>query len=186
MSSQLFNPFDSFFADIFFTPSFNTLSSNRFSYPFGATDIAESKNSFVCTLDTPGLGPNNVKVEVSDDILTISGNRASESISNESFHRMERSFGSFSRSFTLPQDTDPSQLTANMDNGVLTVTIPKVDPPKPIVHNVPITNSLNSSYQDIDLDQDLELPHQHGNYNDVTSNTKHRPRRSRRLNSNKF
>ena len=180
-SLQLFHPFNSLFADLLLSPVFNTLPTHK--YYFGAADIAETPNSFVCTLDTPGLSAHDVNVEVSEDILTISGKRSSETLSDDSFHRMERSFGSFSRSFTLPSGTDPKNLTANMDNGVLTVTIPKVEPPKPIVHSVPITNNSLSNHESKQSNQQSNQQSSQSNHQSTSPRRSSRRTASRRYNT---
>src|SRR5919202_4819150 len=97
-----------------------------------AMDLAETEDHFVLRADLPGLGQDDVKIELEDNTLTISGERKSEhEDKGEGFYRVERAFGSFSRSLTLPQGVDPEAVTASFDRGVLEVSIPKPEQRKP-------------------------------------------------------
>jgi HSP20 family protein len=97
-----------------------------------AMDLAETDEHFVLRADLPGLGQDDVKIELEDGTLTISGERRAERESkDEGFYRVERAFGSFSRSLTLPQGVDPEGVTAQFDRGVLEVRIPKPEQRKP-------------------------------------------------------
>jgi HSP20 family protein len=97
-----------------------------------AMDLVETDDHFVLRADLPGLKEEDVKIEVEDSTLTVSGERKSEHESNgEGYHRVERSFGSFSRSLTLPKGVDPAAVSANFDRGVLEVRIPKPEERKP-------------------------------------------------------
>jgi HSP20 family protein len=97
-----------------------------------AMDVAETDDHFVLRTDLPGLSENDVKIEVDDKVLTISGERKSEhEQKSEGYRRVERSFGSFSRSLTLPEGVDADAIQANFDNGVLEVQIPKPEQHKP-------------------------------------------------------
>ena len=97
-----------------------------------AMDLAETKDHFVLRADLPGLGEDDVKIELEDNTLTISGERKSEhEDKGEGFYRVERAFGSFSRSLTLPQGIDPDSVAASFDRGVLEVRIPKPEQRKP-------------------------------------------------------
>ena len=102
-----------------------------------AMDLVEEADSLVLRADLPGLGHDDVNVEVKDGVLTISGERkAEERKEEEGYYRVERSFGSFSRSLTLPEGIDPDKVSAEFDNGVLEVRIPKPEERKP--HRVQI------------------------------------------------
>ncbi|MGZ6163972.1 MAG: Hsp20/alpha crystallin family protein [Myxococcaceae bacterium] len=97
-----------------------------------AMDIVESDEAFVLKADLPGLSEDDVKLEVEDGVLTISGERAAEhTTEREGFVRVEREFGAFRRSLTLPDGVDPEQVTARFDQGVLEVRIPKPENRKP-------------------------------------------------------
>ena len=89
-------------------------------------DLVEAGDHFVLKADLPGLKDEDVKLEVQDGTLTISGERKSEHEASEGgWYRIERSFGSFSRSLTLPEHVDADAISANFNDGVLEVRIPK-------------------------------------------------------------
>src|SRR5919202_1536855 len=89
-----------------------------------AMDLVETDDHFVLRADLPGLSEEDVKIEVEDDVLTISGERRSEhETKKEGYHRVERAFGSFSRSLTLPNGVDAGAVEAAFDKGVLEVRI---------------------------------------------------------------
>jgi HSP20 family protein len=97
-----------------------------------AMDLVETDDSLVLRGDLPGMTEDDVDIEIKDNILTVSGERKSESEqSGEGYHRVERAFGSFSRSLTLPQGVDAGRVEANFENGVLEVRIPKPAEAKP-------------------------------------------------------
>jgi HSP20 family protein len=97
-----------------------------------AMDVVETDDHFVLRADLPGLSENDVKIEVDDKVLTISGERKSEhEQSSKGYYRVERSFGSFSRSLTLPEGVDADAIQASFDSGVLEVQIPKPEQHKP-------------------------------------------------------
>jgi HSP20 family protein len=103
-------------------------------------DLVEAEDHFVLKADLPGLREENVKIEVQDGTLTISGERKAEHESGESgWYRIERSFGAFSRSLTLPEHVDASAITADFRDGVLEVRIPKPEERKP--QRIEITTS---------------------------------------------
>jgi HSP20 family protein len=93
---------------------------------FPAMDLTEVDDRYVLRADLPGLGEDDVKIELEDNVLTISGERKSEHEERrEGYHRVERATGSFVRSLTLPEGVDPQQIEASFDRGVLEVRIPK-------------------------------------------------------------
>ena len=97
-----------------------------------AMDLVETEDNFVLRADLPGMKEDDVKIEFEDGTLTVSGERKAEHESkNEGYYRVERAFGSFSRSLTLPQGIDPEGVTANFEHGVLEVLIPKPEERKP-------------------------------------------------------
>jgi HSP20 family protein len=102
-----------------------------------AMDLVEDKDNLVLRADLPGLTEDDVNIEVKDGVLTVSGERRTEERKEaEGYYRVERAFGSFSRSLTLPDGIDPEQVNAEFDNGVLEVRIPKPEERKP--HRVSI------------------------------------------------
>lgn len=91
-----------------------------------AMDLAETEDQLVLRADLPGLERGDIDIEVKDNVLTISGERKAEhERKGEGFHRIERSFGRFSRSLGLPRGIDAKSVTANFENGVLEVRMPK-------------------------------------------------------------
>ena len=97
-----------------------------------AMDLVETDDHFVLRADLPGVSEDDVKIEFEDGTLTVSGERRAEHESkDEGYYRVERAFGSFSRSLTLPQGIDPAAVGASFDRGVLEVRIPKPEQRKP-------------------------------------------------------
>lgn len=91
-----------------------------------AMDLAETDEQLVLRADLPGMERGDIDIEVKDNVLTISGERKAEhEKKGEGFHRIERSFGRFSRSLGLPRGIDAKSVTANFENGVLEVRMPK-------------------------------------------------------------
>src|SRR6185295_8042815 len=97
-----------------------------------AMDLVEADDSYVLQADLPGLTQDDIQIEFEDRTLTVSGERKAEhEIKKDGYVRVERAFGSFSRSLTLPQGVDPEALAASFENGVLEVRIPKPEARKP-------------------------------------------------------
>lgn len=97
-----------------------------------AMDLIEAEDHFTLTADLPGLGDDDVAIEVHDGTLRITGERAASHEGRDGgWYRIERAVGSFSRSLTLPDGIDADAITASFDRGVLTVRIPKPEARKP-------------------------------------------------------
>ena len=97
-----------------------------------AMDLVESGDHFVLRADLPGMSEEDVKIELEDGTLTVSGERNAEHEEREEgYYRVERAFGAFSRSLTLPKGIDADGVTANFDRGVLEIRIPKPEERKP-------------------------------------------------------
>jgi HSP20 family protein len=95
-------------------------------------DLVEADDHFVLKADLPGLSEEDVSIEVQDGALTISGERKAEHESREGgWYRVERSYGSFSRSLTLPDGVNAEAISAEFDRGVLEVRIPKPEERRP-------------------------------------------------------
>lgn len=96
-------------------------------------DIAEEDSAYLVTAELPEVKKEDAKVAIENGVLTISGERKKETEEKNGrrYHRIERSYGSFMRSFSLPDDADPSRVTANMKDGVLHVKIEKRVEAKP-------------------------------------------------------
>jgi HSP20 family protein len=97
-----------------------------------AMDLVETEDDFVLRADLPGIGEDDVSIELENNVLTIAGERKAEHEErHEGYYRVERATGSFSRSLSLPEGIDPESVSATFDNGVLTVRVPKPVQAKP-------------------------------------------------------
>ncbi len=97
-----------------------------------AVDVMEEKDKYLITADLPGLKQEDINVEVDDNILKISGERKEEKEEKEKkYHYVERSYGSFARSFTLLRNADAEKIKANYKNGELKLEVPKTEEAKP-------------------------------------------------------
>lgn len=97
-----------------------------------AVDIKEQKDSFVIVADIPGVDPKDIEVHMENGMLTIKGEKESEKKEErEGYKRVERSYGSFYRRFSLPDTADAEKITANSNNGVLEVRIGKQEQVQP-------------------------------------------------------
>jgi HSP20 family protein len=95
-------------------------------------DLVESGDHYVLRADLPGLSDEDVNVQLEDNVLTISGERkADHETELEGYYRLERAFGGFARSLTLPEGVDPDGVQAHFDRGVLEIRIPKPEQKKP-------------------------------------------------------
>ena len=95
-------------------------------------DIFEQPDAIRITTEVPGVKPEDVKISLEDNVLTIHGSKDQVSQERtERVHRYERTYGTFERSFTLPTTVDATNIKAGYENGVLTVTLPKVEKAKP-------------------------------------------------------
>ncbi len=92
-------------------------------------DVFETPEAFVVQVELPGLDQEDVEVHVDGDELVLRGERrAAGPMRPESFHRMERSYGFFSRTFKFPEDVDPARVTAELNDGLLRLELPKARP----------------------------------------------------------
>lgn len=95
-------------------------------------DISEDDQSIRLCLELPGVTPEDIRLSIEDNVLSIRGEKRQEAEErNERVHRYERSYGVFERTFTLPSSVDPGKIDADFENGILTVTIPKSERAKP-------------------------------------------------------
>ncbi|MGD0196764.1 MAG: Hsp20/alpha crystallin family protein [Solirubrobacteraceae bacterium] len=102
-----------------------------------AMDLVETDEHFVLRADLPGLREEDVKIELEDNVLTVSGERKAEHEDRkEGYYRLERSYGQFARTLTLPEGVGPEGVKASFDRGVLEVEIAKPEQRKP--HRVTI------------------------------------------------
>jgi HSP20 family protein len=115
-----------------FDTLFETSPANRSQRWAPAMDLVEAEDHFVLKADLPGLSEDDITLEVQDNVLTISGERKAEHERKEKgFYRLERSFGRFSRSLTLPEGVNAGAIKASFDKGVLEVSILKPEERKP-------------------------------------------------------
>lgn len=95
-------------------------------------EVKETKDALLIKADMPGVKSEDVDVSVHGNVLTVSGKREQETKKDdEQYHMVERTFGSFTRSFTLPDDIDTKKLEAELKDGVLSLTLPKGPEAKP-------------------------------------------------------
>lgn len=119
MQGEISSIFDSFFNDglgkfernVFFTPR---------------VDVMEKEKQFEVHVALPGLKKEEINVEVENNVLTVSGERKIKNESKEEkYHMVENFYGKFSRSFTLPENVDPSKIDAQFEDGILNIALPK-------------------------------------------------------------
>ncbi len=105
-----------------------------------SADISETETAYLIKAEIPGVNKEDVKVTIQDGMLTIQGERKMEKEEKDKkFHRIERSYGSFMRSFRVPDDADESAVKAEFKDGVLNVTLSKTAKPKPKSINVSVS-----------------------------------------------
>ncbi len=129
MSIIRYNPNDfvpstfSNLVDRFFNESLTRNGGSVFS---PKVDVIENENSYEVQLAVPGVNKEDFKIEVNDNYLTVSGERKFTSEKKDkNYHSVETQYGSFSRSFTLPENVDGTKINAKYNNGILELTIPK-------------------------------------------------------------
>jgi HSP20 family protein len=99
-------------------------------YP--ACDVYEDKDAVRILVELPGVTPEDVKLSLENNVLTIRGEKKQQAEERtERVHRYERSYGTFERAFSLPSTVDPDKVAANFQNGILTVTVPKAERARP-------------------------------------------------------
>jgi HSP20 family protein len=97
-----------------------------------AADITEEDDAYVAKVELPGVSKDDVKITMQDNVLHIRGEKKSEKKGKEdNFHRVERFYGTFQRSFTLPTSVKSDRIEAEYKDGILTITMPKAEEAKP-------------------------------------------------------
>jgi HSP20 family protein len=97
-----------------------------------SVDIQETETEYLVKAELPEIKREDVKVTVENGILTLQGERKHEKEEkNRKFHRVERSYGTFLRTFTVPNDTDETKVAADFKEGILRVHLPKTEKPRP-------------------------------------------------------
>jgi len=122
--ASIFNDMDKMINNVFENDwNFSVRSKTNWS---PAVDVKESDNSFTLTADIPGLTKKEVKVNITDGILSISGERKFEDEKESgNYHYRERRYGSFSRTFNLPETVNDEDISASFKNGILSIELPK-------------------------------------------------------------
>ncbi len=132
---------------------FNRLLNETFSGVFGgeelstrswnpAVDVYETDHDLVLKAELPGIDPKNVDIRVEDGTLYLKGERKQESeVKEGNYHRVERSYGSFMRTFTLPNSVNVENIKADYKDGVLTLTMAKHEEAKPKTIKINVTES---------------------------------------------
>jgi HSP20 family protein len=132
----------------FITRSANPLIQARFFEPFFGrfnfledetksgvwappVDVAEENDKILVRVEVPGMNENDLKVNFEDGLLTVSGERQFERKDDRNYHRIERTYGSFTRTFSLPRTVDANAISAQYNNGILEIEIPKLEESKP-------------------------------------------------------
>lgn len=134
MTLMTYHPFRSLqedinrlFEDVF---SDNVFSTTRGWSP--SVDIVEKSDAFVVTAELPGVRSEDVKLNMTNNVLSLSGEKKFEREEKESnYYRAERAYGTFQRSFTFPVPVEANKIKAMYKNGVLTITVPKGEKAKP-------------------------------------------------------
>lgn len=127
---SLYRPFTSLLRDEFgdrdWNPFFGGDALARGSFS-PAVDVVEKDGAYLLKAEVPGLAPEDIELQVENNVLTFKGERKYENEEERGgYRRVERSYGSFSRSFVLPEGTNVDAIDAKVEHGILTVTIPKV------------------------------------------------------------
>jgi HSP20 family protein len=118
----LFRLFDTFFGN---EPRGEDLTRQAWS---PAVNIEETEGAYLIEAELPGLTKDDVQITLENNVLRLSGERKlDKDVKRDNYHRIERSYGSFSRTFALTQQVDAEKVQATFANGVLTVTVPKAE-----------------------------------------------------------
>jgi len=146
MSLVKYNPFET--EDLpaglrLFSDTVNRLFSDAQVRPWTpAVDIFETENELVLKADVPDVDMKNIDIQIENGTLSLKGERKFENEQkSQGFHRVERSYGTFARYFTLPDTLETDKVKADYKNGVLTITLPKKEVAKPRQIKVEVTNN---------------------------------------------
>ena len=115
-----------FFSDL----GFDAADSDTMWSP--SVDLSESENTYEVKAEIPGMKKEDIRVSYEDNVLTLTGEKKQEKeVKNKNYHRVERAYGRFQRSFRLPKTVNKDEIKAKYKDGVLTVEIPKAEAVKP-------------------------------------------------------
>ena len=135
---NLHNEMGRIFGDAFGSQEGGTDTEETYWMP--TVDIAETENGYEIRAELPGVSEDNVNVSVTDNLLTVKGEKRQEAeTEGKNYHRVERRYGSFQRRFTLPSEVATDDIKAEFTDGVLTLSIPKPETVKPT--EIPITTA---------------------------------------------
>jgi HSP20 family protein len=113
-----------------------------------ALDIAEQKDAYLVHVELAGVKPDDLEISLEDGLLTIQGERHTvQESSEQQFHRVERRYGRFRRSITLPSQVQADAIEASFEDGVLTVRVPKAEEAKPRKINVQVGGGARQSVE---------------------------------------
>jgi HSP20 family protein len=122
-------PFNTIF-DSMFGDTLSKAETGSFFKP--AVDVKETETAFELAFTLPGIEKDQIKIEMKDNRLTVSGERKlNTEEKTDRYHRVESSYGSFSRSFMLPENINAEAIDAAFNNGILNISIPKAEMPSP-------------------------------------------------------
>lgn len=143
------------FDDVWRNPARGALTTRATPTFTPAVDLHETPDFFLISVDVPGIDPKDIKIDVQHGRLSIGGTRERENKSDDGmFGRFERSYGSFERSFQLPQNVDESKIQARFENGVLEVMVPKAEVAK--ARSVQIDNGKGGLFSRLLGKKDVE------------------------------
>ena len=129
-SMEFFRDFDSMFEDFFRSPSRIMQGSETVWTP--RIDVLEKEKEYHLIAELPGMDKKDIDITVKDDVLTISGEKkAEEKQEDQNYYSCERRYGKFERSFRMAGEVDVSNVKAEYKNGVLTLSVPKIEKPEP-------------------------------------------------------
>jgi HSP20 family protein len=133
---------DEAFAGLPFSEQGSVITSTLFA----PTDVSEDENALQITMELPGVDPEDVRLSLENNVLTIRGEKKQQfDENNERVHRFERVYGVFERTFALPNTVDPDKIEARFENGVLVVRIPKAERARP--REIRVSSSGSGSAQ---------------------------------------
>ncbi|MEA2489665.1 MAG: hypothetical protein QOH21_1457 [Acidobacteriota bacterium] len=121
MDSRLFEPFFRF-------PYFEEMKATGWNPP---VDITEENETLFVRVEVPGVNEKDLRVAFEDGVLTVSGERQFEQKDERNYHRIERAYGSFTRTFSLPRSVDGNKILASYRDGILEISIPKKEEARP-------------------------------------------------------
>ena len=137
MLTRYFTPFNDFrtIQSRFFEPFFGRFNFLEDELPSGtwapAVDVAEEGDKILVKVEVPGVDEKDLKINFEDGVLTVTGERQFERKDERNYHRIERAYGTFTRTFSLPRTVEANAITANYRNGILEIEIPKKEESKP-------------------------------------------------------